>query len=151
MLRSFAPWLPVIGLLTLVPPPLLRANDESDATAKTESGRPALTVQVGHSSTVLSVAFSPDGHYVLTGSADNTARLWEAETGIELRTFEGHGAWIACVAFSPNGHHILTGSHDSTARLWNVETGREVQRFEGHTGWVRSVSFFPSGDYYPGK
>jgi WD40 repeat protein len=72
------------------------------------------------------VAFSPAGKQVLTGSWDNTARLWDVETGREIRRFEGHTRWIRSVAFSPDGKHVLTGSADGTERIWNIKDGREL-------------------------
>jgi hypothetical protein len=85
-----------------------------------------LVAQTGHSDAVLSVAFSPDGRCVLTGSYDRTAPLWNRETGREVRKFEGHASLIYSVAFSPDGRYLLTGSQDSTACLWDVATGREL-------------------------
>jgi uncharacterized caspase-like protein len=77
---------------------------------------------------VSSVAFSPDGKRVLTGSWRNqTARLWDAASGEEIRAFRGHA--VNSVAFSPNGKHVLTGSYwDQTARLWDVASGHELCR-----------------------
>ena len=75
----------------------------------------------GHTANVMSVVFSPDGKYVLTGSADKTARLWDAATGRQVRTFVGHTGWIVSVAFSPDGKYVLTGSADGTARLWDTD------------------------------
>src|SRR5579871_3573406 len=79
-----------------------------------------LYLQLGHSMAVTSV-FSPDDRFVLTGSGDNTARLWDAGTGTEVRKFEGHSSSVMSVAFSPNGRLALTGSRDHTARLWRSE------------------------------
>ena len=81
---------------------------------------------VGHSDDVCSVAFSPGGRHVLTGSDDRTARLWDAATGAEIRKFDGHYAGVWPVTFSPDGRHALATSSDHTARLWRVETGREL-------------------------
>ena len=70
------------------------------------------------------MAFSPDGARILTGSADNTARLWDAKTGVELAALKGHTDAVFSVAFSPDGARILTGSADSTARLWDHRQGQ---------------------------
>jgi len=75
----------------------------------------------GHSSWVTSVAFSPDGRYILSGSKDKTLKLWEVSTGRELRRFEGHSDSVNSVAFSPDGRYILSGSSDSTIRLWELD------------------------------
>src|SRR6185295_11729327 len=69
----------------------------------------------GHREMVTSVAFSPDGKTVLTGSVDNTAKLWPASGGAALATFTGHDAWITSVAFSPDGKTVLTGAGDGPA------------------------------------
>jgi WD40 repeat protein len=82
---------------------------------------------------------------VLTGSYDSTAKLWDAETGQEIRTFGGHTGHVRSVAFSPDGARVLTGSDDGTAKLWDAETGQEIHTFGGHTDRVRSVAFSPDG------
>ncbi|MBW6491595.1 MAG: protein kinase [Lentimicrobium sp.] len=101
----------------------------------------------GHTYSVKSVAFSPDGRYALSGSKDNTVRLWEISTGNEVRRFEGHTGMIKSVAFSIDGRRVLSGSNDETVRLWEISTGKEVKKFDGHQGEVESVAFAPDGGY----
>jgi WD40 repeat protein len=94
---------------------------------------------------VYSVAFSPDGKLALTGSMDNTARLWDAQTGQQKALLKGHTGTVHSVAFSPNGKLALTGSWDNTARLWDAQTGQQKAILNGHTGLVLSVCFSPDG------
>ncbi|MGB8399023.1 caspase family protein [Bradyrhizobium sp.] len=101
--------------------------------------------QVGHLGLAYSVAFSPDGRTVLSGSADKTAKLWDVATGKLLRTFQGHSQAVKSVLFSPDGHTVLSGSADKTLKLWDVSTGRLLRTFEGHSDEVRSVVFSPDG------
>ena len=87
----------------------------------------------------------PTARLVLTGSDDNTARLWEAPSGTAVATLSGHTDWVRAVAFSPDGRLVLTSSHDSTARLWEAASGTAVATLSGHTNWVRAVAFSPDG------
>jgi WD40 repeat protein len=99
----------------------------------------------GHTAAVSSVAFSPDGSGVLTGSSDRTAKVWNTNDGAPLRTFSGHTDEVLSVAFSPSGDEILTGSKDRTAKLWNSWTAALIRSFLGHTNWVSSVAFSLDG------
>jgi WD40 repeat protein len=99
----------------------------------------------GHTAAVTSAVFSPDGGRVLTASRDNTARLWEAESGKLLATFQGHTAAVVSVVFSPDGRRVLTASDDKTARLWEAQSGKLLATFQGHTDYVDSAVFSPDG------
>jgi WD40 repeat protein/serine/threonine protein kinase len=102
----------------------------------------------GHTSLVTSVSFSSDGLFALSGSVDETVRLWDIKIGECLRTFEGHSDSVSSVSFSPDGRFAISGSWDTTLRLWDIETGECLRTFEGHTtGSVNSVSFSPDGRF----
>ena len=101
----------------------------------------------GHTGWITSVAFSPDGRFVISGSYDKTIKLWEVATGKELRSFSGHTATVPSIAFSPDGLFVLSGSYDNTLKLWDAATGRELRTFKGHTNSVRSVAFSPNSRF----
>jgi WD40 repeat protein/tRNA A-37 threonylcarbamoyl transferase component Bud32 len=105
--------------------------------------RQGLERRLGHDDAVLAVAISLDGCTVLTGSRDNTARLWDTSTGNELHTLR-HGDWVLAVAFSPDGRTALTGSSDNAARLWDATTG-QLRATLRHDHAVSAVAFSPAG------
>ena len=106
-----------------------------------------LTTLAGHGGAVSAASFSPDGRYIVTGSYDDTAKVWDAATGRELRTLEGHGGSVTAASFSADSRSVVTGSADKTARVWDVATGKTTQTFTGHTGGVTAASFSPDGRY----
>ena len=92
-----------------------------------------------------SATLSPDGSRILTASADNTARIWEAASGKPLATLEGHTSIVTCAAFSPDGSRILTAAADNTARIWDAASGKPLAILQGHTGMLTSAAFSPDG------
>ncbi|KAF7376779.1 WD40 repeat-like protein [Mycena sanguinolenta] len=99
----------------------------------------------GHTDWVWSVAFSPDGAHIVSGSGDKTVRIWDVMTGAELGRMEGHTDLVFSVAFSPDGTRIVSSSGDRTVRIWDATTSAELGRMEGHTSLILSVAFSPDG------
>ncbi|MEK8017711.1 MAG: BACON domain-containing carbohydrate-binding protein, partial [Candidatus Parabeggiatoa sp.] len=95
----------------------------------------------GHSDSVFSVAFSPDGKKALSGSTDHTLKLWDIASGQLIRTFQGHSDDVQSVVFSPNGSQALSGSNDGTLKLWEIASGNVIRTFQGHSRQVSSVTF----------
>ncbi len=97
----------------------------------------------GHSRFVNSVAISPDGRLLASGSADKTVKLWNTGTGEHLLTFTGHTDDVNCVAFSPDGRILASAGLDRTVKLWQVSTGKLLLTLDGHSDWVLSVAISP--------
>jgi WD40 repeat protein len=107
----------------------------------------------GHTEWVFNVAFSPDSRLAYSTSggpdawsdgSDSAVRVWDVETGREIRRLEGHKGRVFGLAVWPDGHRVLTGG-DTTLILWNADTGKELRRFRGHTGLIGNVVLLPDG------
>jgi WD40 repeat protein len=97
-------------------------------------------------SSVLSVAFSPDGKLLATGDVDGLIRLWQVADGQQLLTLKGHTGWVWAVTFSADGNTLASGSNDTSVRLWDIAEGYCIGALHGHTSGVWSVSFSPDGN-----
>ncbi|KAF7970122.1 hypothetical protein HWV62_24942 [Athelia sp. TMB] len=106
------------------------------------------TIEV-HKRNVTSVAYSPDGKHIVSGSWDKTIRISDAETGeIVIGPFIGHTNWVMSVDFSLDGKYVASGSFDGTVRIWDVLTGEIVAGpFEDHTARVNSVAWSSDGKH----
>jgi WD40 repeat protein/Flp pilus assembly protein TadD len=99
----------------------------------------------GHTDSVLSVAFSPDGRRIASASWDGTVKVWDTSAGQEIRTLVGHTGEVWNVAYGPDGHHLASASSDGTVKLWDTAAGQEFRTLKGHTGPVYSVAYSPDG------
>jgi WD40 repeat protein len=90
-----------------------------------------LRILQGHTSIAFTIAISPDGQTIASGSDDQTVRLWNLKTGECLHVMCEHDSWIASVVFSADGQILLSGSFDRTIKLWDVATGRCIKTVRG--------------------
>lgn len=112
--------------------------------------KPEIFVQLGHSDSagtgsISSVVFSHAGKYLSSAGSSGEIKLWEVETGREIKTLLGHLDEVRAMAFSHDDRYLLSGSSDKTIKLWDVSTGKEIRTFQGHLDGVKSVAFSPDG------
>ena len=97
----------------------------------------------GHFDSVNSVAFSPDGEMLASGSRDKTIEIWDMKKGKRWFTLTGHGDSVNSVAFSPDGEMLASGSRDKTIEIWDMKKGKRWFTLIGHSDWVDTVAFSP--------
>jgi WD40 repeat protein/DNA-binding SARP family transcriptional activator len=93
-------------------------------------------------------AWSPDGHYILSGSLDGVARVWDASSGEVVRQLTGHNGAVWSVGWSPDGQRLATGNEAGAIRLWDAKTGEEISTIQGHVGPVLSLDWAPTGEFF---
>ncbi len=104
----------------------------------------------GHSNPVNTVAWSPDGRRIASGSSDNRVQVWNANDGSNVFTYRGHSgssssSGVYTVAWSPDGKRIASGSSDNTVQVWDASDGSHVFTYQGHSSSVNAVAWSPDG------
>jgi WD40 repeat protein len=112
-----------------------------------QAGGACVRQLLGHEGYVESVDYSSDIRFVVSGSLDNTVRIWDVDTGECVKILRGHTDNVFGVSFSPNNQYVVSGSGDKTVRIWDVESGDCIKTLKGHTGDVNDVSFSPNNQY----
>ncbi|CAO2644549.1 Notchless protein homolog 1 [Lemmus lemmus] len=98
----------------------------------------------GHSEAVISVAFSPTGKYLASGSGDTTVRFWDLSTETPHFTCKGHRHWVLSISWSPDGKKLASGCKNGQILLWDPSTGMQVGRaLSGHSKWITGLSWEP--------
>ncbi|MDK9699912.1 MAG: ADP-ribosylation factor-like protein, partial [bacterium] len=130
-------------------------------TEKSKQSKPALELQPepqprkdhpvllatlkGHTNHTFCVAITPDGKRIVSGSGDNTLKVWDSKSYQLLATLNGHTDYVRCVEITPDGKRIVSGSDDKTLKVWDCESFQLHTTLKGHTKWVRCVEITPDG------
>ncbi len=113
-------------------------------------GGQTVTSDFAHRQNIFALAFSPDGRYLVTGSEDNTARLWDTRSRQPIHLMPGHTDIVYAAAFSPDGRTLVTGGKDGTIKMWALSTLRDnilqdTVTLRGDREGVSSLAFSPDG------
>ena len=117
-----------------------------------DEGLCSITKFYGHTHSVdcVSVFIGSDGNpRIVSGSRDDTLKVWNAESGVCERTLQGHTYWVTCVSVfmgSDGTNRIVSGSDDMNLKVWNAESGVCERTLQGHTKSVNCVSVFIGSD-----
>lgn len=153
-LQTALPWLdqseahspPLLELQTEY---IMRSQELSETiapdSAATEMFELATNLPFQGQTGISSIAFSPDGQIIVSGSDDTTLRLWDRQGNAIGEPFVGHNEHVYGVAFSPDGQTILSGGYDFSLRLWNLNGQQIREIFADRDGYVVSLAFSRDG------
>lgn len=101
-------------------------------------------IQKGHGESVKAIVVSADGQYLLSASRDQTIKLWNINSGYEIRTFSGHEHTVNSLSLDPDSKYLASGSADKTARVWDVNSGQQLWKSPKRKQYVTTVAIHPT-------
>ena len=122
-----------------------------NVTAQTAEQSIETVIQTGHYAAVTAVAYSPDGKFAVTGSADKTIKLWEVATGREIRSYLGNSGDITFLTFNQTGKHVASIDLDYSLKIWEVASSKEIRTITIPNDRIISATFSPDGNILTGS
>jgi WD40 repeat protein len=113
----------------------------------TPPGGPLRQTLIGHTGEINTLAVTPDGKLAVSGSTDNTLKVWDLHSGTELLTLTGHSDGVRAVAITPDGKQVISASGDTTLKVWDLARGQELHTLTGHSNSVYAVAITPDGRF----
>lgn len=104
-----------------------------------------LSVQTGHSSSILDLKYSPDGNYLFSTGVDNKIIIWDLRSSKQMNILSGHNASVNCIAFHPTKNIVASASDDKTVKIWEYPTGKLLDDYEFFTDKVKSLDYNSTG------
>ncbi len=117
----------------------------SPANAALKGGAMLLKTLLGHKDCIYSIAWSPDGKLLASGSYDKMVKLWDTATGQEVKNLQDHIDAVFAVAFSPDGKYLASGSQDRSVKIWDVASGQRLYTLSDAADGLTSIAYSPSG------
>ncbi len=112
-----------------------------------DNSKELISILSGHNSTITQIQYSPDGKLLASASADNTIKLWNAETGKLITTLSGHKAGVNSIVFSYDEKLLVSGSEDNTVKIWDLTTKKLIYTLTEHTDGIKTVAISPDNKY----
>jgi len=129
----------------LSPAPAALKGGATPADAAAGGGATLLKTLVGHKDCIYSVAWSPDGKLLASGSYDKMVKLWDVATGQEVKNLQDHIDAVFAVAFSPDGKYLASGSQDRSVKIWDIASGQRLYTLSDSSDGLTSLAYSPSG------
>jgi WD40 repeat protein len=114
-----------------------------DGAAAPAAGQPAITDK--HLDWIRTLAFTPDGKFLISGGDDNAILVWEVETGKFVRRLDGSSNWVMALAVSPDGKQLAAGGFDKMIRIWDLAAGTKVKDIPANNQYVLALGWSPDG------
>ncbi|KAF7489069.1 Notchless -like protein 1 [Sarcoptes scabiei] len=97
----------------------------------------------GHTDAIVSIAFSPDGSSLASGSGDTTVRFWNVLTETPLQTCQSHKSWVLAISWSPDGERLVSGDKTGIIYIWNTKSHKQIGCLKAHKQWINSLAWEP--------